>query len=304
MTAPAPAPSASETAVAFVSVCVGAAALGAVVILVRLSETGPTLTAFWRFALALPLLGVWAYAARGPGLRAAADWRIAALAGVLFAGDMATWNFGILRTTAANASLFVNLAPMLVALASWLWLKHRLEPRLVAGLGVATLGAAALTGANLAVAPDRLFGDFLCFLTAFWYAGYVFAIKAARDRLGVGQVLFASSLVTCAILGGLGLALGETLLPATAKGWGCLVGLAGVHVIGQGGVIYGLGRLPAAAGAAPFLIQPVVAAGLGWAVLGEALTGLRIIGAVLVVAGVVFAQFGPRVRVKGRRAAA
>src|SRR6202023_2071646 len=45
---------------ALIALFAGALAIGSSGIFVRLSETGPTATAFWRGALALPLLAVWA----------------------------------------------------------------------------------------------------------------------------------------------------------------------------------------------------------------------------------------------------
>src|SRR3989442_5552066 len=45
---------------ALIALFAGALAIGSSGIFVRLSETGPTATAFWRGAFALPLLAVWA----------------------------------------------------------------------------------------------------------------------------------------------------------------------------------------------------------------------------------------------------
>ncbi len=45
---------------ALIALFAGALSTGGAGILVRLSETGPTATAFWRGCLALPLLAAWA----------------------------------------------------------------------------------------------------------------------------------------------------------------------------------------------------------------------------------------------------
>src|SRR2546429_9358136 len=45
---------------ALIALFAGALAIGSSGIFVRLPETGPTATAFWRGAFALPLLAVWA----------------------------------------------------------------------------------------------------------------------------------------------------------------------------------------------------------------------------------------------------
>src|SRR5262249_32328644 len=92
----------------------GALGIASSGIFVRLSETGPTATAFWRGALALPFLALWAALearARDPAL----PRRPAALrdgrffwAGFLFAGDLALWHWSLLLTTVAASTLEAN----------------------------------------------------------------------------------------------------------------------------------------------------------------------------------------------------
>jgi drug/metabolite transporter (DMT)-like permease len=66
-----------------------------------------------------------------------------------------------------------------------------------------------------------------------------------------------------------------------------------MHVFGQGGVAWALGRLPASVTAVTILIQPIVAALLGWWVFGETLTPIQAAGGALVLAAVVLAQRSP-----------
>src|SRR6202040_435602 len=88
--------------VALLALFGGALAIGSSGIFVRLSETGPTATAFWRGALALPFLAVWAWAeARRDGTRWyrwVSDARIF-WAGVFFTGDLALWHGSLLLTS-------------------------------------------------------------------------------------------------------------------------------------------------------------------------------------------------------------
>src|SRR5438093_13622685 len=108
---------------ALIALFAGALAIGSSGIFVRLSETGPTATAFWRGAFALPLLAVWAVleararaaapppAGRPPAGRPPAapppaatpterSWRDPMFfwAGVFFAGDLALWHASLLLT--------------------------------------------------------------------------------------------------------------------------------------------------------------------------------------------------------------
>ena len=94
-------------------------------ILVRLSELGPTATAFWRFAMALPV--IWQVAgARGDAVALPArriwsrDGCLLLLAGVIFAASTGLWQAAAVATSIVNATLLNNMHPIYVALAAWL----------------------------------------------------------------------------------------------------------------------------------------------------------------------------------------
>src|SRR5437870_5015098 len=125
-----------------IALLAGALAIGSSGIFVRVSETGPTATAFWRGCLALPPLAVWAWLERrhrvspaaAPGM-AAASLREPLLvwAGVFFAGDLALWHASLMLTSVAASSLEANCAPMLVTLFAWaLWGERPRLPFLLA----------------------------------------------------------------------------------------------------------------------------------------------------------------------------
>jgi len=92
---------------ALVALCAGALSIGSSGIFVRLSETGPTATAFWRGAFALPFLLLWAWLERrsNPPLRTALRERRFLWAGVFFAGDLLLWHWSLLLTSIAAATL-------------------------------------------------------------------------------------------------------------------------------------------------------------------------------------------------------
>ena len=72
------------------------------------------------------------------------------------------------------------------------------------------------------------------------------------------------------------------------------VGLGLMHVAGQGSIAWALGRLPAATASVVVLVQPVVAAILGWMLFAEALGPVQALGAGIALAGVVLAQMASR----------
>ncbi len=292
---------ARSAAIGLVALFCAASILGFAPILVKASDLGPQAIGFWRMTLSLPLLAVWLWfdMHRAKRREARVDesprplaWRPILLAGALFAGDLAFWHTGIKITTAANATLLANLTPIIVAVAAFFMFGEKItRPFLVAG-ALALLGAVLLSVANVQFAPERITGDIFSALTSVWYAAYLLAIRAAR-RAGAAtvQVMFWSTVVASPILLLVTLGVGETLMPATMMGWVplLLLGLV-VHVGGQGGIAFGLGRTPAALATLIILIQPVVAAAAGWVLFDEALVPIQWLGAGLVLAGVYAAQ--------------
>ena len=71
-------------------------------IFVRLSEAGPTATAFWRVALAVPALWIVCLLRRpAHGSRHSGKWLLLVAAGLAFAGDLAFWHASIQLTSVA-----------------------------------------------------------------------------------------------------------------------------------------------------------------------------------------------------------
>ena len=276
----------------------GACVIGFAPIFVRLSDAGPAATGFWRMAFALPFLAMMAArspatAPDQPGGLAALPSGVALLAGLAFAADLAFWHYGIAHTTVANATVLSNLTPVVVTIVAWLMFKETPKRLFIAGLALAIAGALALASGTAPGPHGRnsWVGDALSVGTALWYALYFLAVRKARQTASAPQVMLWSSLVAAPVLFVVAAALGEPLLPTSALGWMACLGLAGVHVAGQGSIAWALGRLPTATTSLVVLVQPVVAAGLGWVLFSEAIGPVQALGGVMALSGVAIAQW-------------
>ncbi len=267
----------------------GAAVIGVAPILPRLTETGPAAAAFWRLTFATPLL--LAFAMRGAG-GAGRPPPIALLAGAFFAADMAFWHYGLVYTSVANATVLTNLTPVVVTVAAWFLVRERPRALFVVALCLAIAGAVTMALADGSGGQGRNppLGDALSAATALWYGGYFVCIREARRTAGAARVMLWAGLAGAGPLLAAALFLGEDLWPATAAGWAACVGLGLVHVAGQGSIAWALGRLPTALASVTVLVQPVVAALLGWAIFGEAVVAMQAAGAAVLLCGVVLAQ--------------
>jgi drug/metabolite transporter (DMT)-like permease len=213
------------------------------------------------------------------------------LAGAFFALDMSFWHYGLVMTSVANATVLCNLTPVVVTLFAWLVWKERPRAAFVLALALAIVGAVAMgLGAPAGQGSNPLLGDLFSLSVTLWYSGYFLAVQRARRTAGALQVTLWASLAGVPLMALAALLLGEDMLPSTALGWAACVGLGFTHVVGQGGVAWALGRLPAALTAVTILVQPIVAALLGWLVFGEALAPLQALGGALVLGAVLLAQ--------------
>jgi drug/metabolite transporter (DMT)-like permease len=272
----------------------GATCIALSPIFVRVSEAGPTATAFWRVAIAVPVLWLLYLRSSKTTRRYSGQWPLLMAAGFAFAGDLAFWHASVKLTSVANSTLLANLASIFVTLAAWLFLRQRPSGLFLAGLVTALAGVFTLVRASVELSPTALAGDALGVLTAMFYAAYLLAVKALRDRKqSTLEVMAVTSTITAAILLPVALASGETMLPRSASGWAVLAGLALVsHAAGQGLIAFALAHLPAAFSSVSLLFQPVMAALFAWMILAEPLVPLQVLGGCIVLAGIYLARRG------------
>lgn len=276
-----------------------AAVLGLAPILVRLADTGPAAAGMWRFAFALPWLALLVWRPGQPAGEGGAGRPSAlmGLAAVFFVLDLGFWHYSIAFTSVANATTLTNLTPVVVTAVAWLMFRERPRALFLLALAVALAGAWTMSaGADGRQGTNPRLGDGFAALTALWYAGYFVTVKVLRGRASAGRIMLWTTAIGAPLLLGVAAALGEPLVPASAAGWWACAGLGLVHVAGQGGVAWSLGRLPAALTAVTVLIQPVVAAVLGWMLFAETMTPVQLAGAAALLTGVLLAQWSARQR--------
>jgi len=291
---------ASMRRVAFLCLLAGGCAIAFAPILVRLADTGPVASAFWRTALAAPLLWAWLAAApaRGAPAGAAPAGAISrgplAAAGLFFAADLGVWHWSIVYTSVANSTLLANLAPIFVTLAGWLFWNRSVTRVFLAGMVLAIGGMFILVGPNFAAGGTRLLGDALGALTGVFYAGYMLAIKSARDaRASTARLMAWSTTITALALLPVAYLSPQPMWPASAGGWWVLAGLAVVsQILGQGLIAYAFAHLPASLSSVSLLIQPVMATLFAWALFGERVGAAQLLGGGVVLAGIWLARRG------------
>ncbi len=209
------------------------------------------------------------------------------LGGVLTALDHAFWNTSVLYTTAANATLFGNTAPLWVALAAWLIFKEKLKARFWTGLALALAGAAIVLGSDFLLHPDLGLGDLIALTAAVFYGGYLLVTQFGRAHMDTLSYVWLVSVSSALILLGVSLGMGLQLTGYSWQTYLAFLGAALVsQVLGYLSVAYALGHLPASMVAPTLIVQPVVTALLSIPFLGEMMQPGQWIGGVGVLAGI------------------
>jgi drug/metabolite transporter (DMT)-like permease len=282
----------------------GACMIGFGPVLVRVARAehvGPAGSAFWRVALALPILLAMmlrARAAAGPDVSLRPTW-IAAVAGFLFAGDLVCWHYGIRFTSIAKATVLSNMTPIIVTTAAWIMLREAPRPVFLGGMALAIGGSTVMALAKGGAGVSPHLGDLFSIGAAIWYSAYMLVVRKARQAQGATTLMFWSSVVGAPMLLACALSLGDPVWPTSRLAWLVLCGLGVMHVAGQGSIAWALGRLPAPLAAVVVLVQPVVAALAAWAAFGETLTWPQALGGAIALCGVALAQAAGRGRAAG-----
>jgi drug/metabolite transporter (DMT)-like permease len=274
-------------------------------IFIRWSAVPGPSSAFYRvFIAAVVLIPLWAALLavdprrrrrlRGGGPRAA--W-LAVLGGAFFGLDLALYNTAVMMTTAAEATLFGNNAPIFVGLGTWLFFRRRPRRTYWAGLALASSGGAAvmIAGMSRQTGGGSIAGNLLALAASIFFAAYLLAtehVREALDTISFSTLAIVGSVVT---LLAVCLATGAPLSGFSRTTWIALLGLGLVsQLAAYFALVHALGRLPATVTSVGLLAQLPITAFLAVPLLGEALHAVQAAGAALVLAGIYIVNRGSR----------
>jgi DME family drug/metabolite transporter len=215
------------------------------------------------------------------------------LAGACVMAFQATFFFGTrINGVAVGTVIALGSSPLFAGLFEWAR-GRRPTRRWLAATGVAVVGILLLSGAIGQAVALQPAGVLASLVAGAGYAGY--AVSAGKVvQQGVSAVP-----ATAAIVGTSGL-IGAAVLPFTDNAWlaeprGLAVALwMGAVTVVVAYLLMGaaLRHLPSSTAMTIGLAEPLTAATLGVAVLGETLTPLQLVGVLLVLGGIVIAGTG------------
>src|SRR5512134_2379350 len=171
----------NKTLPAYFALGIGILALSFSAMFVRWANAPGPVTAFYRLFFSLFLLLPF-FAPRvktNPAVRSSFIV-FPLLAGIFTACDLGLWTASLTYTTASNATLLGNTAPLWVALGAWLILKQKLTPAFWRGLVLALFGAALIMGTDFILHPRLGIGDVMAVSTGLFYGAYFLVTEKSR----------------------------------------------------------------------------------------------------------------------------
>ena len=272
------------------------------VALVAISSSAPMIAfaaapglaiAFWRNTLAVTALAP--VAVNGARRRELLDLLrpdgrrpllVCVLAGLFLAVHFGTWIPSAQLTSVAMAAALVSTTPVWTAVIAavrgihvpWTtWL----------GIGIAVLGVALATGADLNVSDRALFGDALALAGGAAAAVYTTYGQHARESVSTTAYTTVCYSICAVVLGLTCLAAGVPVLGFPTSTWVAIVAMTvGPQLLGHSLINYSLHRLSATTVAVLLLLEVPGAVLIAWAFLDQLPDARSVPGLVILMVGV------------------
>lgn len=281
-------PSSTSKTLPYIALTTGILALSLTAMFVRWADAPATITSFYRLLISslllLPIF-VWRNLINNKVTRQNLIFPV--LGGLFTAFDLAFWNTSVLYTTASNATLLGNTAPIWVALVTMFLFRHKLPKGFWLGLALALGGAALVLGNDFFLHPRLGLGDLMAITAGFFYAGYLLSTQRGRESLDplsyITIMVISASLFTLII----NLVLGHQFSGYSQQSWLVFILLALVsQILGYMSVSYALGHLPASIVAPTMIGQPILTTLLAIPLLGELPLPVQLVGGLVTLAGI------------------
>jgi drug/metabolite transporter (DMT)-like permease len=258
------------------------------------ADVSPSTGTFFRALFGLPLLLLVAVAERRRyGPLPGRALRLAAIAGIFFAGDLMFWHHAIESVGAGLATVLGNLQVLIVGVVAWLAFGERPSRATLVAVPVVLFGVVLISGVigSGAYGANPALGVVLGVATALCYSAYLLLIRmGGRDaRRPAGPVAMAT-IGTAVVSGAAGLVIGDLDVtpPLASLAWLAVLGVTSQSV-GYLCISLALPRLPAVVTSIILLVQPVLTVGLSVVLLGERPSVAQLAGVALVIGGIALA---------------
>jgi len=206
------------------------------------------------------------------------------LGAVLYVGQSLCYFLALTLAPTSLVALLLYLYPGLVAIGASVFFHERFTAAKGIALALAVLGAVLMIGF---VAGGSVLGVAFGVSASVIYSVYI--LLSSRLMRGVAPIAASTVVIASTALAYAVIAFARgPVMPTTAAGWMLIVALAVVStVVAIGTFFAGLARLGPVGTSTLSSLEPATAVALAVVLLGEPMTPLKVIGALLILAGVI-----------------
>jgi len=278
----------SNKILAYSALIVGIISLSMSAMFVRWAEAPGTITGFYRLLIStilmIPLF------LREQKQREKLDPKLLIfpiLGGMFTAFDFSFWNSSVKFTSAANATLLGNTAPIWVAFFAYFFLREKLRRSFWVGLILAMMGAALVMGMDFLIHPTLGIGDLMACTAALFYASYQLITQRGRTHIDAFRYIWLVGVSATLFIFIINLVLGNSFTGYSTQTWTIFFVTAIVsQMIGYLSISYALGYLPAYIVAPTLVGQPILTALLAIPLLKEIPMPIQWLGGAIALAGI------------------
>ena len=268
----------------------------AIIAVAGVSMSGPLMAAtaapalaiaFWRNAMATGLLAPIALTRHRTAITGQDrhGWLLALVAGAALAAHFACWVASLKLTSVAAATALVSMQVLFVIGIDALR-GRRAAPAVVGGSLLAVAGVAAISGVDLSLSAEALWGDALALAGGLFAAVYVTVGARVRETLSTTAYTFTCYGICSAILLVACLAAGVPLGGWSARAWLMIVAvMVCAQLLGHSVINHLLAVMSPVVVSLMLLLEVPGAALLAAVFLGESVPWLTYGGIVLILAG-------------------
>ena len=269
---------------------IGIIAVSTASIFIKLCDAPALIIATYRMVFASLMLMPYAFykkTGRGWG-RSDLGWLI--LSGVFLSLHFTFWIASLKYTSVASSVVLVSTHPIFVGLGASFLLKERLGMNLVLGIALSVLGSGLISYGDMTLSKEALMGDGLALLGAIAASGYFLVGRKMRKSQDLLSYIFPVYSTAALVLILLSFLFQEKFWGYSATTYLYLFLLALIpQLIGHTTFNWALKYLPASMVSITILGEPVGSTILAYFILGEGLTTWKVIGGILIFAGILIA---------------
>lgn len=258
-------------------------------VFIRLADAPPLVIATYRLVIASSVLIPLTLVRSGKTLKklSRSDVLLILLSSVFIALHFALWITSLSYTTIASSVVIVTSHPVFVAIISYFLWGERLNRLTILGIVVALVGVVFINYGGFTLNPRAIIGDLMALLAALSMGAYLIIGRQIRGRISILPYLASIYAGAALLLLVASLSSGQALFGYSGTTYTMLFLLALVpQLIGHSSLNMAVRLMPVTTVSVGILGEPVIAIALGYAILGEGITTIEILGSLLTLGGI------------------